>query len=81
MERSPASDRNCLGNKARDRGHKRVPEPPARTTGTTTEEAGIIVTDEKIDVQSYHYALSMEQWLDDAPGMLFWLIAVVILHD
>lgn len=31
---SPLSAKNCLGLSARDSGHKRVPDPPARMTGT-----------------------------------------------
>lgn len=30
---SLVSDKNCLGNAARDFGHKRLPVPPARITG------------------------------------------------
>ena len=32
-ESSPISGSNCLGYFSRDSGHKRVPEPPERTTG------------------------------------------------
>src|SRR6185437_5791072 len=32
---SPVRHRNCLGKPARDKGHKRVPEPPQRITGET----------------------------------------------
>ena len=31
----PVSERNCLGKPARERGHRRVPEPPHRMTGVT----------------------------------------------
>ena len=35
VSRPSSKDRNCLGYMARDRGHSRVPEPPAMSTGTT----------------------------------------------
>ncbi len=34
-ERAPSSGRNCLGRDGREAGHRRVPEPPQRITGTT----------------------------------------------
>jgi hypothetical protein len=33
MVLSDVSDKNCLGNAALDFGHKRLPVPPASTTG------------------------------------------------
>ena len=33
IERLPARERNCLGRSSRDKGHRRVPMPPASTTG------------------------------------------------
>ena len=33
VERSPTNGRNCFGMGSRETGHRRVPEPPARTTG------------------------------------------------
>lgn len=33
MVLSEVSDKNCLGNTARDFGHKRLPAPPSSTTG------------------------------------------------
>lgn len=31
---APISDKNCLGYRLRDLGHRRVPDPPQSTTGT-----------------------------------------------
>jgi hypothetical protein len=30
---SDVNDKNCFGSAARDFGHKRLPDPPANTTG------------------------------------------------
>jgi len=40
---SPESTKNCFGKLDRDKGQRRVPEPPQRMTGVTTDDLLILL--------------------------------------
>src|SRR5512146_1391800 len=48
MLRSPVMEMSCLGSAARDKGQKRVPEPPARMTMYTNSSLLVLDTVDKV---------------------------------